>query len=82
MMLQSMIFSAWLVFDSGFLGIQLSQYSSTNPAMLVFSFATLWCFIPPDSRSYLTLEGTGFSVGGCACTAPIWMKRDLLLLPY
>lgn len=58
MMLHSMIFSAWLVFESGSLGIQLSQYTSTNPAMLVFGFATSWCFVPPDSRSHLTLEGT------------------------
>lgn len=58
MMFQSMIFSAWLVFDSGFLGIQLSRYTSTNPGMLLFRFATLWCFIPPDSWFCLTLEGT------------------------
>lgn len=58
MMFQSMIFSARLVFDSGFLGIRLSRYTSTNPGMLLLRFATLWCFIPPDSRSHLTLEGT------------------------
>jgi len=57
MVLQSMIFSAWLGSDSGFLGIQLSQHTSTNPGMLVFSFVTSWCFIPPDSRSCLALEG-------------------------
>lgn len=58
MMLHSMMFSAWLVFDSGSLSIRLSEYTSTNPAMLVFGFDTLWCFIPPDSRSHLALEGT------------------------
>lgn len=58
MLLQGMVFSTWLMLDSGFLGIQFSQYNNTNPGMLVLSLATLWCFIPPGSRSCLALEGT------------------------
>lgn len=55
-MLQSMIFSAWLTFDSGFLGTRLSQHTTTSAAVPVLSCAT--CALCPQPADH-TSPGKG-----------------------